>query len=99
MFYCGEVCWSMVGSQAALVISEDHIEHPMEAVLDSPMVSDEWSDQAGDESQRGNVETRLALDLAASLTGTLDHDNAVEARPLMGLLKPVDIVDRVSLRL
>lgn len=70
MFYGGEVCWSMVGSQAALVIAEDHIQHPMEAVLDGPMVADEWSDQASNENQRSNVEARLAFDLAASLTGT-----------------------------
>ncbi len=63
------ICF-MVGSQPALVIAKDHVQHPMEAVLDGPMVADEWSDQAGDESQRSNVETRLAFDLAASLTGT-----------------------------
>ncbi len=74
----------------------------MEAVLDGPMVADEWSDQASDESERGYVKTRLAFDLATSLAGALDHDNAVEVRPLMALLKPVDIVDngmsRVSMR-
>ena len=102
MFYGGEVCGGMVGSQAAFVIAEDHIQYPMEAVLDGPMVADEWSDQASDESERGYVKTRLAFDLATSLAGALDHDNAVEVRPLMALLKPVDIVDngmsRVSMR-
>lgn len=57
------------------------------------MIADEWSDQARDENERGNVETRLALDPAAGLTSTLDHDDTVEARPLMVLLKPVDVVD------
>ena len=93
MFYGGEVCGGMVCSQAALVIAEDHVEHPVEAVFDGPMVADERANQIGDENQRGNVETRLAFDLAAGLTGALDHDDTLEARPLMAFLKPVDIVD------
>ncbi len=41
----------VIGADAAFVVAEDHVEDPMEAVLDGPMVADEGSDQAGQESQ------------------------------------------------
>ena len=35
----------------------------------------------------------LALDLVADFAGALDHDDALQAGPVMVLLKPVDVVE------
>lgn len=82
MFYGGEVYGCVIGPQAAL----DYIEHPMEAILNSSVIADEGSDQAGGEKQRGNVEVHLPFDLAMDLAFALHHNDAVEARPLVALL-------------
>ena len=51
MFDGCEIGGSMIGADTAFVVAEDHVEDPMEAVLYGPMVADEGSDQAGQESQ------------------------------------------------
>ena len=43
----GEVGWGVVGPQPAFVVAEDHIEDPVQAVLDSPVISNERCDEDG----------------------------------------------------
>ena len=47
----------MPAHEAAFVGAEDHVEDPMGVVLGGPMIVDEGAEQAGDESQRGNVDS------------------------------------------
>lgn len=43
--------------------------------------------------RRGDVKTRFALGLGADLALAFDDDNAVQARPVVPLLKPLDVMD------
>ena len=61
----GKVGGSVIGSDSAFVVAEDHVHHPMQAVLDSPMTADDRSQKAGQQDQGGDVEACLLLDLAA----------------------------------
>ena len=35
----GEVCWRVIGSDPALVIAENHVHDPVQAVFDRPMAA------------------------------------------------------------
>lgn len=39
VLYGREVCGSVIGTQAAFIVSEDHVEHPMEAASGEPPVN------------------------------------------------------------
>jgi len=43
--------------------------------------------------QRGDVEARLVGDLAVDFASAFDHDNGLQAGPLVARLQPVDIAD------
>jgi hypothetical protein len=49
----------VLAHEAAFVVAEGHVEDPMEVVLDGQMIADEGAEQAGDESQRGNVDSAV----------------------------------------
>ena len=40
VFDCGKVCRGKTGSDAAFVLPESHVHHPMQIVFDLPVVSD-----------------------------------------------------------
>jgi hypothetical protein len=42
VFYRGEVGGSVILADAAFVVAENHVHHPMEAILYRPMIADEW---------------------------------------------------------
>jgi hypothetical protein len=42
VFYRGEVGGSVILTDAAFVVAENHVHHPMEAILYRPMIADEW---------------------------------------------------------
>lgn len=65
VFDCGEIGGRVIGSEAALVVAEDHIHDPMQAILDRPMSAHDRSQEVGQQDQRGDVEPRLLLDLVA----------------------------------
>ena len=72
----GEVEGRVVGSHAAFVVAEDHVEHPVEAVFDHPVTADHWSQGVGQQAERGDGETRLGLDLAIGFTFDLvNHED------------------------
>ena len=92
----GEVGGRMIGSDAAFIVTEDHVHHPVEAVLNGPMTSDDRSDLVSEPDQRGEIEARFALDLVDEFAGALDHDDRFETGPIMAFLQPIDIMeDRV----
>lgn len=88
-----------IGSDTTPVVAEDHIHHPMQAVLDRPMTADDRPQKIGQQDQRRDVKPRLPLDLSAphaccrEFTDALDHDNAREAGPVVAFLQPGDVVD------
>jgi hypothetical protein len=58
------------------------------------MIADHRSDRVGQQDQRGDVEARLLRDPAIDLALALDHDDALQPRPVMAFLQPLYIVDR-----
>ena len=44
VFDGGEVGGSVIGADAALVVAEDHVHHPVEAVFDRPMAADDGAE-------------------------------------------------------
>ena len=89
----GEVGRGVVGSDPALVIAEDHVHDPVQAVLDRPVAADDRTQQVRRQHQRGDVEACLPLDLSADLARAFDHDDGLQARPVVAFLQPGDIVD------
>lgn len=95
-----EVGRGVFSPDAAFIVAKDHVHDPVQAVLDDPVVTDHRPDRHGGRRQRGYVEARFSLVLTVELAGAFDHDDPCEARPIMALLQPSDIVDRrVSARL
>src|ERR1019366_4825076 len=43
VFYRGEVGGSVILTDAAFVVAENHVHHPMAAILYRPMIADEWA--------------------------------------------------------
>ena len=59
----GEIGGRVIGSDAAFVVAENHVHHPVETVLDRPVAADDGAELACEPCQRGDVEAGLALDL------------------------------------
>ena len=89
----GEVEGGVVGPHTAFVVPEHHVEHPVEAVFDHPMTADHRSHSVGEQGQRGDVEARLGLCLAIGFAFALDHDDRLQAGPLVAVLQPADVVE------
>lgn len=87
----GEVLRPVTLADAGLVLIHDHVEGPMETILDAPVG---WDDAGG----FGGWE-RLAEQIVAILFGSLTVDLADrrdlgeggQPRPVMGFLEPCDV--------
>ena len=55
----------------------------METVFDHPMTADHRSQGVGDEGERGDVEAGLGFEFAIGFPFALDHDDRLQARPLV----------------
>ena len=89
-----EVGGRVIGADAAFVVAEHHVHHPVQAVLDRPMTSDDGAELACQPCQRSDVEAGLLLDLVGDFARALDHDDALQSGPIVALLEPVDVMDR-----
>jgi hypothetical protein len=91
----GEVGRSVALSAATLVLAVDDVEHPMEGVLDAPMLALGMGELGGIGGDRGDVEAGLAGGrLARFLAHRLNHADAGEVGPKgVALLHPGDITD------
>src|SRR5271168_4876480 len=50
----GAIGGGVVRPDAAFVVAEDHVQHPVQAVFDHPMTADHRSDVVGQQDQRGD---------------------------------------------
>ena len=75
----GEVGGGVIGADAAFVVAEDHVHHPVQTVFDRPMTADDGADLTGEPGERGDVEAGFALDLVADFALSFDH---VEVPPM-----------------
>ena len=95
----GEIGGGVLGADAAFVIAEGHVHDPVEAVLDRPVGADDRAEQFGEQDERGDVEAGLVLDLVVGRScawgsaNAVDHDDCLEAGPVVALLQPADVVE------
>ena len=89
----GEVGGGVAGSDAAFVVAKDHVHDPVETVFDRPMSADHGTDRVSQQHQGGDVEARLACDLAVDFALAFDDDDAVQARPFGLSLQPSGIMN------
>ena len=82
----GEVGGCVFGSDAAFVIPEGHIHHPVEAVFHGPVTADDGADLAGRQSEGCDEEAGLSLDLFVAS----GHDPRVDIVPAELLRGPID---------
>jgi len=61
------------GPDTALVVVEEHVHHPMQAVLNGPVAADGRSDEMRQHNQRCSIKSRLMLDfpLVSRLLSTI----------------------------
>ena len=91
VFYGCEIGRCVLFSDAALIIAEDHVQDPMEAVFDAPVASDRAGDKGGIRRQGGDIESGLAAHPLGGFASALDHDDGLEVGPfLVALAEPFD---------
>lgn len=91
-----EVVRSMPGAGAHLVIAEDDIHAPVQAVLYPPVLTDRVIQARGIRRQTGNVETMLKRRLALDRELRDDHGKRLDVRPAFRSMQTVDLVEGVA---
>ena len=95
-----EVGWRVIGSDAALIVEEDHVHDPIRAVPDRPMAADDRVRRRLASKTSEVMQPGLALDLVVlrartgDLANAVNDDDGFEAGPIVAFLQPVDIVER-----
>ena len=77
----GEVLGGVAGPDAALVLAEGDVEHPVEAVLDAPVVADGAGEGVGVPGEAAEVVMELARDCGAAAALALDQADAGQVGP------------------
>jgi hypothetical protein len=88
VFDGGEVGWRVIDSDPALVVAEESVYDPMQAVLDRPMTAADRAEKDRQQDQGGDVKSCLPLDLLAGLPRACDEDGGLRARPVVAFLQP-----------
>src|SRR5271165_6195715 len=89
----GEIGWRVIGSDPALVVTEDHVHDPMKAVLNCPVAAHDWPEESRHHDHRGDIKPCLLLGFSADLAAAFDHHDSVQTRPVVALLQPFDVGD------
>lgn len=90
----GQVLSGVARTDAAWVLVERPVEHPVQPVLDAPVLADDAGDRAGGRLRVGDDEVRL---LHGRGTGPLvvalplDPRDAVQAGPFVALVDPAEV--------
>src|SRR5579883_2390356 len=84
----GKVLSGMALADAALILVEGDIQHPMDLILDPPMAPSRLPERFGGQVGAEQVVPALAAALVAEAPFGFDHANRLQARPLMLLLQP-----------
>lgn len=79
VFDHGHVVGAVAASQASEIVVRDHVEHPVEAVLDAPMGANGGGEGYGVEPRRRETIPSFPRDRAVSLDAALDHADHGEA--------------------
>src|SRR5262245_5614743 len=78
----GEVLGGIAGAGAAGVLAEDHVEDPMDAVLNAPMAADPCGQHLGQFLDAGDVVVRLVAVLVRLTPLAADVDDGLEPLPV-----------------
>ena len=88
----GHVLGAMAGAEPAEVFVEDHIEDPVQAVLDVPVRADGAGKQHGIQRDGAEMEAPLDAGLAAALGLGLDHGGGLQTGKAAIGLQEGDVV-------
>ena len=91
VFDCREVCCCVAGSDAAFVLSERHVHHPMQVIFNLPVVANNASHFPGLNIERRDVIPSACFGYAFDFTGVFRHDDALKTWPLVMLIEPVNM--------
>jgi hypothetical protein len=73
LFEDGEIMGGIVGAGAHLVVSEDDVHAPVEAILDVPVLSDGGGKTGRIRGKAGDVKAPFGSGLALDGAGRFDH--------------------------
>ena len=91
MFNGGKVGWGIFLSDPALVIAEDHIHDPVQAVFDAPMLSYGRGDSWCVGGERSDIEAGFDFRFHCKLAPRPNHDNSIQSGPRVAVSQPFDI--------
>src|ERR1019366_1754819 len=81
----------MVLTISRLILVHDHVEHPVELVLDAPMAADDGVETFRREGLAEQIAAGLDRRSAVDLAGSGDLSDRLQARPIVALVQPCDI--------
>lgn len=87
-----EIFRCMIFTYPAVVFSERYIKAPVQAVFDTPVISDRFRNGGCMVFETGYEIGRFCRDLSISIPLSENHANRFNTRPLFFTLKPADIV-------
>ena len=96
VFEHGEVVRGMAAARAHLVVSEDDIHAPVQAVLDGPVRADRVGGALGLGAQARDVITLFDTGLASDGALGLDDNKRTEIRPLRGAMQALELIEAIA---
>ena len=90
---CQNVLRRMGGSDPGPILVEGHIQDPMQAVLDRPVLPGGGPDAIGHERRGCQIAARLTLGPDRQFPGAADDEQAPQSLPSVGLLELGDLMD------
>lgn len=89
----GEIVGGVTGAGTHLVVGEDDIQAPVEAIFDRPMLTDRPGGPFGVRGEAADVEVLFQRGFAFDGTRRLDDKEGPEVGPLLRLVKIVELVE------
>src|SRR5450756_872894 len=81
----------MILAVSGLIFVHDHVEHPMELVLDAPMAAHDGIEAFRREGLAEEIAAGLDRRSTIDLAGSSDLSDCLQARPVMALLEPFNV--------
>ena len=72
-----------VCADPAFIVTRGHVHHPVQPVLDTPVIADGRPHAGGGSGEGGDVKAGFLLDLFTSLARAFDHGHGLQPRPVM----------------
>lgn len=82
---------SVILAVSGLVLIHDHVEHPVQSVLDAPMAAHDGIEALGREGVAEQIAARLDRRFAVDFAASGDLADRLKAGPVVALLQPGDV--------